>query len=232
MNGRALLSIVLIAACLATAAQKESGDMRPAVGAGFAIPTFDRSGMNWQARGNFAIFPFLSFTPEVGVGSWNLQTAGSEFLSPDESNRQFWEHHQTMESHYLMLGLRGYPLTRWTSRLSPYILLGAGLERFRYKDVFLFWGTFNDQYEWSKKGETFNSGELPFFTGGIGMDMPLDRLWSLHYEYRWTYISGKIGDENIIASDGFGQAGSVGKKDLENYLLQYPIAISVEVRPW
>jgi len=232
MRGKAVVIVVLFAACIVTAAQQESSDMRPALGAGFAIPTFDRSGLNWQARGNFAIFPFLTFAPEVGFGSWNMQTAGSEFLSPDESNRQFWEHHQNMNSHYLMLGLHGYPLTRWTSRLSPYILLGAGFERFRYKDVFMFWGTYNDQYEWSKKGETFKSGAMPFFTGGIGLDMPLNNLWALSYEYRWTYLAGKIGDENIIGSDGFGHAGTVARQDFKNLLLQYPIAITVEVRPW
>ena len=231
MKVTVLFIVMLTIACMA-AAQKESSDMRTALGTGFAIPTFDRSGLNWVARGNFAIFPFLAVAPEVGFGSWNLQTAGSEFLSPDESNRQFWEHTQNMSSQYLMLGLRGYPLTRWTSRLSPYLLLAAGLENHTYDDKFMFWGTYNDVYEWEKKGETHNTGSLPFFTGGIGLDMPLDSIWSLNYEYRLTYFSGKIGDESIIATDGFGQAGSVGKQALENYLLQYPISITVEVRPW
>jgi hypothetical protein len=225
MNRKTLLIIMLTIAC-AAAAQKESSDMRPAVGAGFAIPTFDRSGMNWMAHGDIAILPFLIVSPELGFGHWNMLTAGSEFLSPDESNRQFWEHTQNMSSQYLMLGLRGYP------RLSPYLLLGAGLENHTYDDKFMFWGTYNDQFEWEKKGETHNTGSLPFFTGGIGLDMPLDSIWSLNYEYRWVYFSGKVGDENIIATDGFGQAGSVGKQVLENYLLQYPITISVEVRPW
>jgi len=232
MRGKVIIILIIIMVSVAPAAQQESSDMRPALGAGFAIPTFDRNGLNWMARGNITLFPYLTFSPEVGFGRWNLQTAGSEFLTPDESNRQFWTHRQNMASQYLILGLRGYPLTRWTSRLSPYILIGAGFANLTYDDVFMFWGTYNDQYEWEKKGETHNSGALPIFTGGIGLDMPLDSIWSLTYEYRWSFISGKIGEENIIATDGIGQAGSVGKQEMENYLLQYPIAISVEVRPW
>lgn len=206
--------------------------MRPALGAGFAIPTFDRSGMEWIVRGNITIFPILSAAPELGFGHWNLQTAGSEFLSPNESNRQFWTHHQTLKTQYLVLNLRGYPLTRFSSRLSPYLLLGAGLERFTYNDQYIFWGTYNDQFEWNKKALNSEKGLLPLFNGGIGLDMPLDKVWALTYEYRWTILYGTLGQEFYVKENGFEHSGTIGKREYKNILVQYPITLTVEVRPW
>jgi hypothetical protein len=232
MQRRVIIIVMALTVCLALAAEKESADMRPAVGGGFSIPTFDRSGLDYIVRGNIAVLPFLFITPEIGYGHWNLQSGGFEYLTSDESDRQSWEHHQDLKSRYVMLGLRGYPLTRWTSRLSPYLLASGGLDFFSYHDQFLFWGTYSYQSDWTKKALASNSGTLVMLTGGIGLDMPLDKIWSLNYEYRWTYLSGTIGEEFNIATDGVGMAGTIGKQDVKNYLLQYPITIVVEVRPW